>query len=209
MNDHAGQILVSCPILRRNNDKRGYSGLQTSIHCSPLYCTALEQYVGGVPLCAPASDLTVHNPPVWASEMRFNWEERQRDVSASWEDMRSCEEGGLSWTEITVHYSNKESPCAAKASGSTCPLAENTQSYRARVHSLIYNQLFIGDTFCSFVAFNFSFLTTLELLLYDPFPPSLWPIERTGSSCYCTFKTSKYMSDLCKHIVMSSPLTTH
>ncbi len=165
---------------------------------------------GGVPLCAPASDLTVHNPPVWASEMRFNWEERQRDVSASWEDMGSCEEGGLSWTEITVHYSNKESPCAAKASGSTCPLAENTQSYRARVHSLIYNQLFIGNTFCSFVAFNFfPSLTTLELLLYDPFPPSLWPIERTGSSCYCTFKTSKYMSDLCKHIVMSSPLTTH
>lgn len=67
--------------------------------------------------------------------------------------MGSREEGGLSWTEITVHYSNKERPCAAKASGSTCTLAENTQSYR--VHSLIYNQLFKGDIFCSFAAFNF------------------------------------------------------
>ncbi len=113
---------------------------------------------GGVPLCAPASDITVHNPPVWASEMRFNWEERQRDASSSWEDMGSREEGGLSWTEITVHYSNKESPCTAKASGSTCTLAENTQSYRVRVHTLIYNQIFIGDTFCSFVAFNCSLL---------------------------------------------------
>lgn len=88
-----------------------------------------------------------------------------------WEVMRR---GRLSWTEITAHYSNKESPCTAKASGSTCTLAENTQSYRVRVHSLIYNQIFIGDTFCSFVALNFfPSLTTLKLLLYDSFPPSL------------------------------------
>lgn len=51
-------------------------------------------------------------------------------------DMRIWEvvRGAGSWTEITVHYNNKESPCAAKAPGSTCTLAENTESYRAGVH---------------------------------------------------------------------------
>lgn len=66
-----------------------------------------------------------------------------------WEVVR----GAGSWTEITVHYNNKESPCVAKASGSKCTLAENTESYRAGVQSLIFNQL--AGIFCTFVAFYF------------------------------------------------------
>lgn len=134
----------------------------------PLFSSLLHSIgrVCGVEFLYMAQHQTLlYTIPLFEHQRRGLIERRRKEMRAGGERIWEVVRGAGSWTEITVHYNNKESPCVAKASGSKCTWAENTESYRAGVHSLIFNQL--AGKFCTFVAFYF--LPLNKLLFNDPF----------------------------------------